>query len=168
MTETLLQFLESQKVDSETLQQATRYYLAERTGDLSESEMQSQLVQAGGDKKTIDAALGQLKGNSLMIDNACLAFLSDAWENETERSKIKDAAAEAKTKLPVIEIGILAMVAMYGMYLAVTGGIIRHTVERKPDGTFKESTEYHPPTGPLGALVKMVVPIGKAAGKAAK
>jgi hypothetical protein len=164
MTETLLQFLESQKVDSETLQQATRYYLAERTGDLSESEMQSQLVQAGGDKKTIDAALGQLKGNSLMIDNACLAFLS----NETERSKIKDAAAEAKTKLPVIEIGILAMVAMYGMYLAVTGGIIRHTVERKPDGTFKESTEYHPPTGPLGALVKMVVPIGKAAGKAAK
>jgi hypothetical protein len=54
----------------------------------------------------------------------------------------------------VIEIAILATVAMYGMYLVATKGIKKKVVQRKPDGSFTESTEYAAPQ--LSAIASLV------------
>jgi hypothetical protein len=77
------------------------------------------------------------------------------------RRLIWDAFVEAKAKLPVIEVGILAIVAMYGMYLTVTGGVKKRVAERKKDGTYAETTEYASPEGPLGMVVKPIKRVGR-------
>jgi len=165
MKEHFAEFLEAQHVDSDTIQQAARYYLAERTDDPSDEEMKQQLERGGANRQTIDAALQQLKDDNLLIDRMCLEILSAAWEEPGEQQKVRNAMAEAKSKLPIIEIGILAMVAMYGMYLLATGGIAQSetTTERRADGSYTEiaRTAYHAPSGPLGMLVKMVSPLEK-------
>jgi hypothetical protein len=156
MTQTLKEFLESNSVASATLRHGTRYYIAERYGDVPPSMMRSNLLSAGASTAAVQAAEKQLEGNPQLLDNACLALLSAAWVEEAERERIVGAIEEAKNKLPVIEVGIMAYVAMYAMYLAVTGGKTKVTVERKPDGSFKESTDYHDPVGPLGALIWLI------------
>jgi hypothetical protein len=156
MNQTLKQFLESQDADAATIQHATRYYISERYGDVPPSKMKAKLVQAGAEEASIQGAQKQLEENPALLENACLAFLSLAWEEQGQEQRIRNAFAEAKNKLPVIELAILSVVGMYAMYLVVTGGKKKSVTERKPDGSYKETTEYEPPTGPLGTLVKLV------------
>lgn len=159
MTESLFSYLQANDVDSDTVQQAARYYLAERTGDLSPREMREQIEAAASKRTEIDLNLAELERDPLRTENAFLAVLSSAWEEEGEAEKIKSAIADAKAKLPVIEMAILAIVAMYGMYLYTTGGITKkkRTVERLPDGTLREAetTELHDPGKPLGTIVAL-------------
>jgi hypothetical protein len=158
MTATLKDFLLTQNLDSSAIQQATRYYIGVRTNDLSPSKMRAELLKSAGETGAVDVGLGHLEKNPLALDNACLAFLSTAWDQDEERSKIQDAFLEARGKLPVIEVGLLAIVAMYAMYLATTGGISKRTVQRLPDGTLNDVTEYHAPAGPLGMVIKLFKP----------
>ena len=154
MTMSFKEFLVAEKVDSSTIQQAGRYYVAEKTNDLSPSKLRDSLVRAGADANVVGAAIRELEGNPTALENSFLALLSAAWDDEGERAKVRDAIVEARGKLPIIELGILAIVATYAMYLFATGGVAKRTVVRRPDGSFAEEIEYHPPTAPLDALVK--------------
>lgn len=147
---TFLEFLNEQQPDAITIQQATRYYVAEKHG-LPPTEM---LKAIRAPKDELDAAQQQLEQDPPMLENACLATLSAGWlEDDT---LVRNAFAEAKMKLPVIEVAIVAVVAMYGMYLAVTGGVKKKVVQRNRDGSYKETTEYHAPQGPLGTVMNLV------------
>jgi len=156
MKQSFREFLTTQNADSATIQHATRYYIAERYGDVPPSKMKANLIKAGADEVTLDKAQKQLEGDPIQLENACLALLSAAWETDREDEKVRNAFKEAKNKLPVIELGILAVVGMYAMYLTVTEGKRKRTVERKADGSYKESTEYYSPSGPLGTIVDLV------------
>ena len=146
---TFLEFLKEQQPDVTTIQQATRYYIAEKHG-LPPPKMRKAMA-APQDK--LDAAQHQLEQHPRALENACLATLSMGWDDD--ETLIRNAFAEAKTKLPVIELAIVAVVAMYGMYLAVTGGVKKKVVQRTPDGSLKETIEYHAPQGPLGTVVNL-------------
>jgi len=151
---TFLEFLNEQKPDNMTVEQATRYYIAEKN-DLPPAKMKQAIAAPAA---SVDAVQRQFEQDPVLLQNACLAVLSAGWDED--ESLIRDAFAEAKAKLPVIEVGILAIVAMYGMYLKVTGGVKKRVVERKPDGTYKETVEFATPEGPIGLIVKLI----KAAG----
>jgi hypothetical protein len=60
----------------------------------------------------------------------------------------------------LIETTALAVVAMYGLYLAKTSGIekIEVTIERRPDGSFeaKKVVTYGSFSEPLKALVEAI------------
>jgi hypothetical protein len=61
----------------------------------------------------------------------------------------------------VIEVGLIALVTMYGLYLARTGGrrrTERHTI-RNADGTYEthETTEFHNPADALSSVVSLVL-----------
>jgi hypothetical protein len=59
--------------------------------------------------------------------------------------------------MPVIDLAILAVVLMYGMYLLTTGGKKAETTTvRRPDGTLEESRiDYASPDGPMSILTRL-------------
>jgi hypothetical protein len=159
MTRSLKQLLDERHVNSNTVQQAARYYLAERTDDLTPDEMRQQLVEATGDATAVDTVLSQLRQSPLLLENASLFLLASAWEEPDERERIDRIVNDAQGKLPVIEVGVIAIVAIYGMYLIATGSIksTTRTTIRRPDRTLEETetVEYAGPQGPLSAIVKL-------------
>lgn len=86
-------------------------------------------------------------------------MLSSAWAEESERDRLRAVLTETKDNLPVVEVAILAIVCMYGMY--PTGHWreeeIDETTTRKPDGSFEsqETINYADPTGPLNTIVNI-------------
>jgi hypothetical protein len=160
MTQSLKQILDERGADSETVQQAARYYIAERTDDLTQNEMKQQLLEATGDAAAVDRALRQLKQNPLLLENASLFLLSSAWEESEEQERVQRVVDDAKGKMPVIEVGMITIAVMYGMYLIATGGVKKaeRTVTRHPDGTLEEheTVEYVGPEGPLSAIVQLL------------
>ncbi len=112
MSATLQQVLSERNVDGDAIQQAMRYYLAERTGDLSPEDMREQIVNWAGDADAVDSAIRGLQSDPEMIERAALAFLSCAWEEPDEPPKIEGAIDDAKKELPVVEVGIIATMAM--------------------------------------------------------
>ena len=147
---TFLQFLNEQQPDATTIQQATRYYIAEKHG-LPPTEMRKAI---GVPEDELVVAQQQLEQDPQTLENACLATLSAGWQED--ETLIRNAFAEAKIKLPVIEVAIVAVVAMYGMYLAVTGGVKKKVVQRNRDGSYTEITEYYASQGPLGTVMDLV------------
>lgn len=144
--------------DTDTVQQALRYYLAERLDDLPPEEMLDRMYQVAGRTHT-DTALAELTQNAQLLEHGALAILATAWADESERPRVKSALIDAKAKLPVIEISVIAMACMYGLYLLVTGGIKKSdtTIIRKPDGSFevRQTIEYSDPARPLGAIANI-------------
>ena len=143
MTQSLLDFLTEQHVDSDGIQQAARLYLAERTDDLTKREMRQQLDQATGDARLIDTLMKKLEQDSAAVENGALVLLSWAWEEPGERERVIRAIEQAKAKLPVIEVTLIVIATMYGMYLIATGGKKKVTtwVKRREDGKLEESRE---------------------------
>lgn len=116
-----IDFLKERNADSDTIQQVARYYIAELTDDLPSEEILQQLYEAVGSKEEVDSTLRLLERDTLSVENACLALLSSVWERPAEADRIRNMIDDAKTKLPVVESALLALVAMYSLYILVTG-----------------------------------------------
>ena len=142
MQQSFAEFLKERQVDTDTIQQAARYYIAERTNDLPSEEMRGQIVEAVGDAAQVDSALDTLQADPLLVTNAALALLSQVWEVPGEAEKIRSAVDAAKAKLPVIESALIAIVGMYSLYLIATGGVKKTetTVQKNPDGSVTEKS----------------------------
>jgi hypothetical protein len=164
MNETFAEFLNSQQADSDTLQQALRYYLAERTEDLPMEDMREELIAAVGDAGTVNSTISRLEGDSETVDAAALVVLSAAWDDPAERERVRSAVENARVKLPVIEVAIIAVAAMYALWLLKTGGVkeTEETTHRGPDGSFEQTrrTEYYSAEGPLRTVIDLVTGSG--------
>ena len=121
--------------------QAARYYVAERSNDLPADEMRDQLVAAAGSPAAVDAALAALASDATALERTPHELLQSAWDERGESEQVRSVIDDAKSALPVIETAIVAMVAMYGMYLMVTGGKKSEVIGK--EGTRK--TEWYPP-----------------------
>jgi hypothetical protein len=163
VNETFQDFLKEIQPDADSIQQAARYYVAQRSDDLPEDEMAAEVRRALANPADADAAQRELARDSRALENAALAVLSVAWQDPNEREKVRAAFVGAKGKLPLIELGILATVTIYGMWLVVTGGVKKHRViiQRKPDGTLVEVevTEFFGPP-PVAKLLKSFYELG--------
>lgn len=163
MTQSFKDFLAEQRPDRDAIQQATRYYLAQRTEDLAEDEMKEKLVASASNEREAEEVIQRVAADTALAENLCLAFLSSAWdEGPTEVEKIRGAFRDAKAKLPIIVPILIAIVSMYGMWLIQTGGVKKtvKTMRRLPDGTLEETetTEYYSATGPLSVVTKLFSP----------
>ncbi|MGI8333743.1 hypothetical protein ACRYCC_27665 [Actinomadura scrupuli] len=159
MSQTLADLLNTADVDRDSVHQAVRYYLGERLDDLPPDEMRSELDGAVGDE-AVDALLRQLTDSESLLDQASLLFLTSSYAEPGEREVVAAAIDQAKTKLPVVEAGLIALVCLYGMYLVATGGVRKSekSVVRKPDGSFEERTtvEYSEPGNLIGAILEVL------------
>jgi hypothetical protein len=150
MPESFDEFVKREKIDAEALIQATRYYIAEQSHDPTAEEMRDRVAASSGDAAAVDAAVAALAGDARLLELACHEVLEAAWDKPQQPGRIRSAVDDAKSALPVIETGIIAMVAMYGMYLYTTGG--KKSEVRGKDGTLK--TEWYPPA--LSHLVDLL------------
>ena len=121
--------------------------------------MERQLHDAADNRNQVEEAQLVLQRSPQTRREATLAFLSWAWEDSANRPVIRKAIEGVQSKLPAIEVALLALVALYGMYLIVTKGRRKEkrVVTRKPDGSFEETheIEYHSPDGPLSVVTKL-------------
>ncbi|WP_169946508.1 hypothetical protein [Microbispora sp. H11081] len=156
MTE-LSQTLNERAADSETVQRALTYYLAEST-DLSPQEMRAELTAAIGAGELRDH-LHRLESDALLLDNAALWTLSEAWADEGPE-RVSTILDQAEAKLSLAETAIIAVSAVYGLHLLITKGRLRtiKRTRRNPDGTFthSEETTFADPTGLFGSLISQL------------
>jgi hypothetical protein len=141
MSDSLVDTLNELGADRDTVQQALRLLLAEQTGDLTPKEMLAEL-ESRADPAEIQQLLKQLQADPDALNQAALIALDGAWSDPAARPALRNALVHAKSQLPVIEIGIVAAVAMYGMYLATTKGETKTVSKRtRQDGNKKWSEE---------------------------
>ncbi|PKH59415.1 MULTISPECIES: hypothetical protein [unclassified Halomonas] len=158
MNETFEDYIADKGLNDNDLAQAALYYLSERYGDPTATEMREKLYKATGNPNAVDAGLDRLTQEPLALDAASHSVLAWAWDQPEEAIRVERAVDAAKQKLPVIEVGLLSLVAMYGMYLVETGNLKRKTTKvTLPDGTKVEKVEeYYPPSlSNLTALFKV-------------
>lgn len=156
MNQSLADYLNENKVDTDTIQQAVRYYIAEITDDLSLDKILEQIIKSTGQKEKVNAILSKIEGNTSAVEEAALSLLSSAWQYPDEAERIRTIIDEAKKKMPVIDsyemaiftlaaIGIVTggLVFSYHEYLQATEGVKTTTIHsiRKPDGTIESVEE---------------------------
>ncbi|MEV0251892.1 hypothetical protein AB0H76_35255 [Nocardia sp. NPDC050712] len=159
MSQTLADVLNARDVDRDSVHQAVRYYLGERLDDRTPDEMRAELAQHGGEE-SVTNILRQLTGSEALLDRASLMVLASSYAEPGEQDRVVAALDQAKAKLPVIEVGMIALACVYGMYLIATGGIRKSEtiVVRKPNGAFEErsTVEYTEPGNIIGAILELL------------
>lgn len=158
-------FLNTRSPNDEKILFALRFYVAEVTDDELPDQMREEMDAAAGDGTRVQQQFDRLSKDRAAQVSAALAYFSQQWEDPEERQRIERAFDAAGTKLPVVEVGLIAIVAMYSMFLVATRGRKKaiRKVTKKPDGTYEESIEEEmwEPTGPLQAVVSLFVPQSK-------
>jgi hypothetical protein len=160
MNETFTEFLNKMQADPDMIQQALRMHLSERTSDLTRNEMLTELRTVASSEEELGRMLKQLEHDPDALEQAALVYFGYAWEDDAQKPSIRAAFEHAKNSLPVIETAILAIVAMYGMYLIATDGVTEITVKRNPDGSY-EKTEKREPFAPIVSAMVRLFPFGK-------
>jgi hypothetical protein len=156
MSADLQTFLTARAADPDTVHQAMRAYMARTTDFMSEDQMRAKLLESVGDERQLQQALKALESDATLLEAASLATLSEAWADPQQQKLVERAVDGARASMPVIEVGMLAIVAMYGMYLQATGGKKTEEIVRRKlaDGSFEtvKRTTYYGPSGPLSAI----------------
>lgn len=155
MNETFVEFLNEMHADSDMIQQAFRIYLSERTNDLTSKEMLTKLREVASSEEEVATLLKTLEHDPDAIEQAALVYFEHAWEDEAQQTSIRDVFKYAKGRLPVVELGILAVVTMYGMYLITTEGVTERTVKKNPDGSYEITEKREPFSHIVSAMTRL-------------
>ena len=153
---------ELQRIDASpaVLPHAMRYFVAAQSGDLPPARMRDELLAAGVDSDGVDRAVGLLQRDPALMEAAALAVLQAGWEDPARRELAAGALGAAGAKLPVVEVALISIVAVYGLWLTATKGrrSHEHIVRRGRDGSWEESekTEWYGPSGPLEAIADVI------------
>lgn len=144
--------------EDRSLTLAARHALLRRgveRGPIAE-QMRERMITAGVDAAQISHAQELLAADVSLMEDAALAILQTGWEEPSTRPTVTGAFGAANTKLPVVEAALIAIVAVYGMWLTATKGRrSQHTViRRKADGSWEQEQEieWYGPSGPLRAI----------------
>ena len=139
----------------ETLLEVMTTSVYEVSGDKTRSQMLSDLEHAVG-QENVQKLISELEKDSRLVHETALAWISVASNNASQSDAIKSAIQNSDRNAVLIETAAIAVVALYALYLAKTGGIkeIKETIERKPDGSFREKRDvlYSSFSAPLKAL----------------
>jgi hypothetical protein len=152
MKPNFIDFLNEVTAEPDMIQQAFRMHVSERTDDLTRKEMLDELRTSANSPEELDRLVKQLERDPDALEQAAILYFEQAWEDESQRAAVRAAFEHAKSRLPVIETGILAVVAMYGMYLIATSGVSELKIRRKADGSY-ERTEKREPFAPVVSAV---------------
>jgi hypothetical protein len=155
MTKTFADTLNRLNADPDSIQQGLRLFLAEQSDDLTPDEMLKEM-RTSADPVELDALLQRVRSDPEALSDAVLFAFDSAWTKAADRPAVEAAIEHAKTRLPVIELGILAVVAMYGMYRLLPAQpikVVKRTVFDPKKGYIEEETVDHEPFIPIVSAV---------------
>lgn len=148
--------LQQRDIDPALLPHVMRYFVSAWSEDLPPERMRDRLAAAGLDAEALERAQELLAGDAGLMEDASLAILQAGWDESSGRATVDGAFGAASAKLPVVEAGMIAIVAVYGLWLAATKGrrSQRTVIRRGPDGSWEqeETIEWYDPSGPLRAI----------------
>jgi hypothetical protein len=102
--------------------------------------MLAELKAAAADPAELERALDSIENDPAGLNQAALLALDAAWKDAASRESVEASLRHAKESLPVVELGILAIVAMYAMYRVIPAQPVKETVITEWDekGRFRE------------------------------
>ncbi|HWC35473.1 MAG TPA: hypothetical protein VG650_11690 [Mycobacteriales bacterium] len=157
--EGLAERLTASGVDPSVIPHAMRYFVSASTGDAPPEAIRERLAAACGGS-AIDAAVDLLARDPDALEAASLAILSSGWEDPATRDLAAGAIDAAGVKLPVVEVGLICLMGVYGMWILATGGRrTEHKVTRHDaDGSWSVETitTWHGVAEPLSAIVQIL------------
>jgi hypothetical protein len=157
MTDTFARELQTTGTQPAVLPHAMRYFVSATADDLPPLRMRDQLAAAGID---VEQTIELLERDPALMEAAALAVLQAGWDDATTRELAEGALGAAQAKLPVVEAGLVAIVATYGMWLTATRGRRSHqrVIRRGTDGSWEETetTDWYGPSGPLRAIAGLL------------
>jgi hypothetical protein len=160
MSSDLIDELQRTSPDPAMLPHAMRYFVSAQSGDLPPGRIQDALLGGGLTLEQLGEAADLLQRDPVAMESTALAVLQAGWADPGERDLVRGALGAAQAKLPVVEPGLIAIVAVYGLWLIATRGrrSHEHVIRRKPDGSYEESetTEWFGPAAPLEAIAKVL------------
>lgn len=160
MSDDFVTELQRSGIDPAVLPHAMQYFVAADSDYRPPSRMRDDLIAAGLDVDAIDQAAETLQRDPHLLEAACLAILQSGFADPASRPAAEGALAGAQTKLPVVEVSLVAIVAVYGMWLKTTKGHRTHetVIRRRGDGSWEqiEKTEWYGPAAPLEAIGRML------------
>ena len=157
---TFQSFLNARQPEDGQILIALRYYMSEVTDDKLPEEMLDDIASQVDDRAALVRAREEFAKDQASQVAAALLFFSTAWDDPAERARIERAFDAVSTKLPVVEMAILAIVGMYALFLTRTGGVktVTKTTRRKKDGS-SETTfaqENFSPTEPIMGVISVL------------
>jgi hypothetical protein len=160
MSGNFLDFVKNEDIDFRTLEDALKSYVYRNSGFMTDGEMRSCLVEAGSaeDGDELGSAIKVLETDVEARNRLIYAFFEDEWTSPGGEEAVRNAILNAQTKLPIIEIAIIATSILYGLWLQKTSGVRKDTIreETRPDGskTVVRTVENYPFAQPLNSLLR--------------
>jgi len=160
VSDTLVSELQRTSPDPAALPHAMRYFVSARSGDQPPARMRDDLLAGGIAPDRVDGAVELLQRDPAIMEAVALSILQAGWEHDDDRELARGALGAAEAKLPVVEAALIAIVAVYGLWLIATKGrkSHRHVIRQGADGRWEESetTEWYGPSGPLEAIADVL------------
>jgi hypothetical protein len=160
VSDTLVSELQRTSPDPAVLPHAMRYFVSARSGDQPPARMRDDLLAGGIAPGRVDGAMELLQRDPAIMEAVALSILQAGWEHDDDRVLARGALGAAQAKLPIVEAALIAIVAVYGLWLTATKGrkSHQHVIRRGTDGRWEESetTEWYGPSGPLQAIVDVL------------
>jgi hypothetical protein len=160
MSDALIDELQRTCSDPAMLPHAMRYFVSAQSGDMPPARIHDNLLSAGLSPDQLDQAAALLQRDPAAMEAAALVVLQAGWAESDERELVRGALGAAQAKLPVVEPGLIAIIAVYGLWLVATRGrkSHEHVIRRSADGSYEESetTEWFGPVAPLEAIGKVL------------
>jgi len=135
--------LNSKGATPETVLQILTSSVFEASGDLTPEEMRSELRRAVSEPDALEDALQQLQADPDLVGDIALLWISDASENPAHKGTIEGAIDGADRQLPLLETGLIVLVALYALYLMGPDKPLRtkKVLKHRSDGSFEEHEE---------------------------
>ncbi len=153
------------KATPETILQILKSSVFEASGDMSPAEMRSALEGASKNQEVIVQALRELESKPDLVRDIALMWIMHSSNQEESRHIVEGAISGADRDMPLLEVGTIALVALYAIYMLgpEKPKTIKKTIKLMPDGTFElqEETTYDTFSTPIKGLLGLLFKSGK-------
>lgn len=139
---TIVELLNAKRATPETVLEVMNTTIAELSDDKQEDEMLAEMRQAVGAAE-VEKLQQLFRAEPQVVREAALAWLAVADADPRNAPLLASAVKDADRSGVLTEAALVAVVAMYAMYLIATNGVKSKTVkiEQKSDGSYNRSEQ---------------------------
>ncbi len=148
--------LNAKGATSETILQIMSMTVFESSGDLSQAGMEAELGSRLGEI-AVAKAKDIVGSNPDVVDEIAHLWIGSLADDGEAKEMLQGAIADADTQMPMLELGALTLVVLYGLYLLTADKPTETTttIKHNADGSYEKVkvVKYADFSAPLRALL---------------